>query len=318
MMRRLAVLSLLVVAACGDGVATIQGYVEGDYVRVGLPAGGRVVSVAVEKGQHVRQGELLFALDDQAERAAVAEARARLEEARFLREDLLTGKRLLELQAIEAQKAQAEAGLRLSAVQLRRQEQLLRAGNTAPANVDTARASLERDQAQVAELAAQLAFAREGGRTAAIAAAESAVEAAGGALAQAEWRLAQRKAEAFEGALVEDVLFRAGEYVGAGQPVVSLLPPGNVLFRFYLGPEQIGTVAPGAPLKVACEGCPPDLAATVTFVAREASYAPPVIYSRDQQAKLVFLVEAKPRVRSDRLRPGQPVTVILPGGGSGR
>ena len=313
-MKRPALLALLALAGCGDGAAPIQGYVEGDYVRVGLPAGGAVVAVAVEKGQRVRRGELLFALDDRAERAAVSETRARLEEARFRHQDLLTGRRTLELKAIEAQKAQAEASLKLSRLQLRRQEQLARGGNASPAAVDAARAAAERDQALVAELTAQLAFAGEGGRTAAIAAAEAAVDAARAALAQAEWRLSQRRAEAPADALVEDVLLRAGEYAGAGQPVVSLLPPGNVLLRVFLGPGEIGRVTPGARLAVACEGCPADLAASVSFVAREASYAPPVIYSREQKAKLVFLVEARPLVFSDRLRPGQPVTLTLPGG----
>jgi len=49
----------------------------------------------------------------------------------------------------------------------------------------------------------------------------------------------------------------------------------------------------------------------VSFIAREASYAPPVIYSRENSEKLVFLVEARPSIPSDHLHPGQPVSLIL-------
>lgn len=312
-MKRLALLLLLSLTACNDETSTVQGYVEGEYVRVGLPAAGRVVSVAVEKGAWVQPGQQLFALDAEAEQAAVAEAKARLAQARFQRDNLLTGRRAQEIRAIEAQKAQAEASFNLSTVQLHRQEELAKSDVTSRANLDNARAALARDRAHVAELTAQLAFAREGGRTAEIAAAEAGIEAAAAALVQAEWRLGQRTAQAPKAALVEDILFRSGEDVGPGQPVVSLLPPDNVLFRFFLGPSQVGRVASGAALKVACAGCSPDLSATVTFVAREASYAPPVIYSRDNKDKLVFLVEARPVAPSIRLRPGQPVSITLPG-----
>ena len=129
-------------------------------------------------------------------------------------------------------------------------------------------------------------------------------------------RLAQRRAEAPADASVEDVLLRAGEFAASGQPVVSLLPPANLLIRFYLGPKEVGRLAPGQALALSCEGCPGDLKARVSFIARDASYAPPVIYSREQRDKLVFLVEARPLAAADRLHPGQPVSLILPAVGS--
>jgi HlyD family secretion protein len=55
------------------------------------------------------------------------------------------------------------------------------------------------------------------------------------------------------------------------------------------------------------------LAATVAFLAPQAEFTPPVIYSKDARAKLVFLVEAKPAAElAMRLHPGQPVDVTLP------
>lgn len=299
------------VASCGEPAETVQGYVEGEYLRIGLPSTGRVVAVAVERGAPVEAGQTLFALDSTAEEAALAEARARLEEARFRRDDLLTGKRAEEIRAIEAQMVQAQASLRLSQVQFRRQEDLLKSDAAARARVDEARAAVERDRGRVAELAAELELARKAARSAAIAAAEAAVEAARAAAAKAEWQLARRTAEAPVAARVEDVLFHPGEEVAAGQPVVSLLAPGNVFLRFYLSPRQVARVAAGARLAVACDGCPENLSAVVSHVSPEAAFAPPVLYSREARDKLVFLVEAKPEAHASLLRPGQPVMLTL-------
>jgi len=309
---------LMLLAACGDETVSVQGYAEGDYLRIGLPSAGQVTSIAVERGRWVEPGDPLFSLDGSAEQAAVAEAGARLEQARHQRDNLLTGKRRLELRAIEAQRTQADADLRLAEIQLRRQEALIRSETVSQSSLDNARAVLDRDRARVAELSAQLAFAREGGRDSEIRAAEAAVDAAQAAANQADARLRQRSAEAPQAARVEDVLFRPGETVAAGQPVVSLLPPGNILVRFYLNPDQVGRIGLGAEVGLSCAGCPSGLTASVSFVAREASYAPPILYSRDNRDKLAFLVEARPTAAADRLRPGQPVSIALPSPGAGR
>jgi HlyD family secretion protein len=50
----------------------------------------------------------------------------------------------------------------------------------------------------------------------------------------------------------------------------------------------------------------------VSFIARSAEYTPPVIYSLEERAKLVFLIEARPE-SPEQLRVGQPVTVTLKG-----
>jgi HlyD family secretion protein len=50
----------------------------------------------------------------------------------------------------------------------------------------------------------------------------------------------------------------------------------------------------------------------VSFVSPKAEYTPPVIYSRESRAKLVFLVEARPAAAdATRLHPGQPVEIAL-------
>ena len=53
------------------------------------------------------------------------------------------------------------------------------------------------------------------------------------------------------------------------------------------------------------------MCAEISFIAPEAEYTPPVIYSREMRAKLVYLVEAEAAAAGRALRPGQPVDVTL-------
>ena len=62
---------------------------------------------------------------------------------------------------------------------------------------------------------------------------------------------------------------------------------------------------------VSCDGCEQGLTAKVSFIARSAEFTPPVIYSLEERAKLVFLIEALPD-QPEKFRVGQPVDVTLP------
>jgi len=66
---------------------------------------------------------------------------------------------------------------------------------------------------------------------------------------------------------------------------------------------------------ISCDGCDKGLAAKISFIARSAEFTPPVIYSMEERAKLVFLIEARPE-HPEKFRVGQPVTVTLPQGPS--
>ena len=163
---------------------------------------------------------------------------------------------------------------------------------------------------------AQLATARLPARADQIAAAEAAVASAQAVLAQATWQLDQRTVRAPADALVEDTVRKAGEWVSAGGTVISLLPAGNVKVRFFV-PEPASCRPSGLGQRVAlrCDGCPADMPATVRYVAPQAEFTPPVIYSVGSREKLVFMVEAWPDPGT-RLHPGQPVDVD-PGAAAG-
>jgi len=93
--------------------------------------------------------------------------------------------------------------------------------------------------------------------------------------------------------------------------VVSLLPPANIKLRFFVPEAMVSGLRTGQPVSVSCDGCGAPIAARISFVSPQAEYTPPVIYSREARAKLVFLVEARPGAAdATRLHPGQPVDVV--------
>jgi HlyD family secretion protein len=312
-MRRLLLpLALATLAGCqkpaGD---SLQGYVEGEFVLLASPYAGQLQKLHVRRGDRVEAGKPVFALEQEAERAARLEAEEKLKTARARLDNLAAAKRPDEIQALRAELTQARATRDLSASQLDQQRKLLKEGFTSQARYDEALRSLERDAARVKEAEAQLRNALQPvGRDDERKAAEGDVAAAQASLAQAAWRLDQKSVAAPLAALVQDTYFVEGEWVPAGRPVASLLPPGNVKLRFYVPETILGAIQPGREIEAGCDGCPQPIAARVSYISSQAEYTPPVLYTREQRSKLMYLIEARPDpARAAGLRPGQPVDI---------
>ena len=310
-MKRFLVYAIVLLAGCDRQPNDYwQGYIEGEYVMLASPYAGQLQKLHVRRGDQAAAGKPVFALEQEAERAARIEAEQRLNAALARLENLRVPRRAPEIAALRAELKQAAAALELAQKNLSREEALVRSGATSRTRYDEARSAFERDQARVAEAQAELRTAQMPlGRDAERKAAEGEVEAAKAVLAQAAWRLEQKSVAAPVAGLVHDTFFVEGEWVPAGRPVAALLPPGNVKVRFYVPETALSSVSIAKPIEVRCDGCPEPIAANVTFVSSQAEYTPPVLYSKESRAKLVFLVEA--RLERSALRPGQPVDIRL-------
>jgi len=172
---------------------------------------------------------------------------------------------------------QARAALVLSEAEFARQEKLLRMGPAAQQDYDRARSTRDQDRQR---------------------------------LAQAEWNFNQKKQSAPQSGLVYDTLFRQGEWVPAGKPVVVLLPPQNIKVRAFVPETRVGSIHYDDPIKVTVDGVQNLFVGKVSYISPRAEYTPPVIYSRESRAKLVFMIESvfEPQVAAN-LHPGQPVDV---------
>jgi HlyD family secretion protein len=307
-------LSLASIAGCEKQAAdSLQGYIEGEYVLVASPYAGQLLKLYVRRGDQVEPGKPLFALEQESERAARTEAEERMKGAQARLENLQGARRQPEIAALREQVNQARSALQLAAATLAREQELFGKGFSPKARLDDARSSRDRDAARVKEAEAQLKNALQPlGREGELESAEAEIAAAKAALAQAAWRLEQKSVAAPAGALVQDTFFVEGEWVPAGKPVASLLPPGNVKVRFYVPESILGAIQVGRQIEVGCDGCPQPIAARLSYVSSQAEYTPPVLYTREQRGKLMFLVEARPEAaRAAGLRPGQPVDIRM-------
>jgi len=309
----IAALALVTAACTPSGERPIQGYIEGEYVRVAAPFAGALTQLAVKRGDQVTAGAPLFTLERENEGAARRQSEQQLQAAQARLQNLQTGKRPAEVETVAEQLRQAMATRDLAVANLARQQKLYASGFVSGAAIDDARMQVKRDEAAVAQLQASVATARLPARSDEIRAAEADARAAREALAQADWRLGQRAIASPVTGRVNDTYYVVGDWVPAGLPVASLLPPSNVKIRFFVPEPIVGRIKPGQTVNFSCDGCGAPMSATIAFISDRAEFTPPVLYTRENRAKLVFLVEAKPSPEvAARLNPGQPVDVTLP------
>jgi HlyD family secretion protein len=292
----------------------LSGYIEGDALYLSSSTAGAVSQVSVVRGQRVAAGQPLFALDAgplvaQRDRAAaaLAEARARLDDAR-------KGRRPQELAVIDAQRAAAEAAVRQAQADYNRIAPLVRQGIYAPARLDGVRAARDTAVANLRAATSQRTAETLGARPDAVRAAEAQVQQARDALAEAQALLARTGPRAPADARVEQVFFQPGEWAAANQPVVSLVPDDRVKVRFFAPQREASRYAVGRRITFTCDGCAPGLTATIDYISPRPEFTPPIIYSRESRDRMVFLIEARPDAPRT-LNPGQPVDVTPLGDG---
>jgi HlyD family secretion protein len=211
---------------------------------------------------------------------------------------------------LEARLDSARADAAFAISELERFTRLNEERVISPDEMDRARTRRDATQALVASLEAELETARLGARTDEVNAGRADTAAAQAALDKARWALAQKRQLAPTNGVIHDTLYREGEWIAAGKPVVSLLPPANRKVRFFVPQERLPDIQPGTAVSVSVDGVPEAVPATISYVSTEAEFTPPVIYSRENRAKLVFMVEAvvAPEAAA-RLSPGQPADV---------
>lgn len=298
-------------AACQPESGTVHGYVEGEFVRVAPTSGGLLKKLSVERGQSVQTDDPLFSLDLIELSAQRDSAAASVQQVQAELNDLLKGERPEEIEILRQQQEQAQATLINAQAEYDRVLPLSQNGAVSLSKRDTAKAALDSAKARMAELEAQLKTANLGARVDRIEAMKASVEVAKLTLTQAEKKLQDAAPRAPVAGMIEDTLFRPGEYVAAGQPVVVLFPPENVKIRFYISQEIVPQLKMDQAITVSCDGCAAPIDARISYIAPESEYTPPVIYSVESRDKLVFLIEAQPDAYTSALRPGLPVDIDL-------
>lgn len=260
-------------SACGNGGNhQAQGYVEGRYTYISSNVSGVLQKLVVDRGAQVKKGDLLFQLDTQPESDLYNAASENLKEATSARDALA-------------------ANLEYAKLTYERYQVLVPKKAIQQSELDNAKSVYQSIVAQLAQ-------------------ANATINSTNAKLAQASWMLEQKSQRAPVDGIVFDTYYRQGENTEANRAVMSLLAPQDIKVIFYVREAELRDLHYGDNVNVRCDNCRTAIMGKVSFISPQAEYTPPVIYSNETNAKLIYRIEAefKP-AEAMQLHPGQPVIV---------
>jgi HlyD family secretion protein len=295
----LAILALGLLASCDSPKNDYWlGYIEGELALIAPPQPGWITSIEVARGAKIKLGDALFTLDAVRELAARDNATAAIAAAKEQASQASS-----QIVQAQAEEAQVQADIAKNEKELARQQDLVRIGASPRRDLEIVQAAYDSARAhrsQTVALQAQGAGARRQ--------AEAQAHQAEANLTTAAFNLSERAVHAQVAGEVQDIYFRQGEYANAGAPVVAVLPPANVFVRFFVPEPEVAKLMLGSAVRISCDGCAAGLTGTITFIAAQAEFTPPVIYSTGNRERLVFKAEARAQGGLP-IRPGVPVEV---------
>lgn len=208
----------------GDSVSTDNAYVQQDKVSVSSEIGGRIVEVAVVENQQVKAGDLLFRLDPEPYRIAVAQANAEIAGAEAHVTALRTTAATTGGDIVAAREAVAFA-----AANLDREQQLMARGFNTRARVDAARNALAQARGQLASANAAAARANSELATGAtVPGIDPGILAGRTRREQALYNLSRTEVRApVDGVVSQADRLQVGQTMVAGLPAVSVVATGH-------------------------------------------------------------------------------------------
>ncbi|HLD84330.1 MAG TPA: HlyD family efflux transporter periplasmic adaptor subunit [Coxiellaceae bacterium] len=312
-MRWMIVCACLFLSACSHHHSDYYlGYVEGKYIYLSSPVSGQLTTLLVRQGETVTENQPAFQLDPEPEQSQLAAAKAELNIATHDLDNLKLGQRDTIIKSLEAQILRVQANLVFSKKMFDRNTLLQKTGAIGQATFDQSRAKYESDLQELKVTEANLAEAKLGARKYLILAQESKVKSASDRVMECEWRLAQKTKRIPKAGFIQETFYREHEFVPAGKPILSLLPPGNHVVVFFVPEKELNRVKLGKKITFTCDECNKTLSGKISYISSRAEYTPPVIYSRESRSKLVYWIEAAIDADSvKQVNPGEPVNVSV-------
>jgi HlyD family secretion protein len=254
--------------AVPEGIAKSNGRVEATQVDVAAKYPGRLDEVNVEEGDEVERGQVIG-------RISSPEYEAQL---RGAQSQVLRAKQALA--EAEAQIAQRKADHVFAQKDLQRGQELVGKGWLTKQVFDQ-----RVDKADAAEAGLRAAEAQRE-------AARFAIESAESEVTRIKAILADLTLVSPRNGRVQYLIRRAGEVVGAGERIVTVLDLKDVYMTIYLPAVQAGQLALGDEARMTLDPFPQYLIpATVSFVAADAQFTPKSVETAEERAKLMFRIK---------------------------
>jgi HlyD family secretion protein len=278
--RRLAAFGLVLIALGAGGYAlwrskdstTLIGVVRTTEIRVAPEVGGQLVTINVQKGDHVRAGDVVAKLSAIELSAAVVQARAALDAASAQRDNVYAGVRAEEVASLASAIDKAKSRLDYAQSELARKAQLVPSNAASQQELDQAQKDFETARADVADAQANHAAAVAGPTHEERAIADAQVKAAAAALAVLERRLDKTTLRAPSDSIVTVIVAEVGENVTAGQPVLAIAATDKQWLSFNAREDMLHGLTVGDKVEVVRAGAKP-MPAIVTELMPLGSFA---------------------------------------------
>lgn len=310
---------LVIALSCGcqrdthSKADALPGYLEADLIEIASPSAGYLETLSVRRGQQVDKNAPLFRIDTSELDYNLEAAKSRHLAAQQRAADANRGEREETIRRLQANLTAAQAASAFARAEYARNHELIKTNAVSQSVLDLSESQMKQSAEQVRALEAELELARQGQRPLQIESLTSEASALDATERDAAWLRGKAARNAPETAIVQDTLYEPGEWIAAGRPVVVLRRISDLRARFYVTPQRLASLKNGDRVEVMLPDSSSPLPATVTRISDQAEYTPPVIYSREESERLVFLVEALLQPGdAARLHPGLPITVRIP------
>jgi HlyD family secretion protein len=309
----ISVAALLLLYSCGkNNQITLQGYIDATYTYVSSGVSGKLLTLYVNKGDHIQENQLLFKLDPEPETSQLEQAKNKLSQSEQVLSDLQKGQRDTVISGLLAARLQVMANLDFARKTLDRYQALYKSGVLDKNSLDKATSDFNEADQKMKESEAHIEEARLGARENLIKAQQAVVASNMAEVKATSWSVSQKTIYSPINARVFDNLYEVGEFVEPGSPVYVLLPRTKIKVIFFVPESYLSYMKAGKIISFSCDSCKQKYPVAISFISPAAEYTPPVIFSKDSRDKLVYRIEAllSPEI-SDQFNVGQPVDVYI-------
>lgn len=251
----------------------------------------------------------MAALDDTLERLA---RDARADDARAAQADLAlleAGARAEDVASLAADVRAAAAAEDIAKKTHDRMVKLHEAGTVPQAELDRARADLDRATAQRRSLEQRLVALRRGARTEEIARAQARVESARSALELEEARLARYTLHMSGVGTVLDVHIEPGEMAAIGTPAATVADVAHPYVDVFVPEGGLAGIRVGTRALVRVDGAKEPARGAVEYVSPKTEFTPRFLFSERERPNLVIRVRVRVEDPSRSLHAGVPAFV---------
>jgi len=285
------------------------GQLESDRIELTADYAEPITERLVEEGETVIAGQLLLRQDDSRIVASLKEAQSVIDQSRARLDEAIRGPREEQIQAQSASVSGAELDLEFRQVEHKRAVKVFARQLASPetvdrakANLDTARATLQRHEAQLRELLAGTTIEE-------LRQAQSALALAEAQLSSLQIELSRHQFVAPVDGLVDSILFETGERPVIGQPAVILLAGQQPFVRVYVPEANRVSVHIGTRARLYVDGLEEVIEGRVRWISSEAAFTPYFALTEHDRGRLTYFAKIDIIGVRIRLPDGVPVEV---------